>query len=137
MLVCDVCDKGFHTYCLRPPVASIPKNGFKCDRCRVCSDCGASRAALLNAAANATGLGVGIESSGCSAAPPGALSMPAFNLHSGALSGANGASSTNSSATAMIGAPGSLGNSSSGSSTSTLAANQANFAFFLCLNFDY
>ncbi|VDN12430.1 unnamed protein product [Dibothriocephalus latus] len=43
MLVCDVCDKGFHTYCLKPPVTNIPKNGFKCDRCRVCTDCGLRR----------------------------------------------------------------------------------------------
>lgn len=48
MLVCDVCDKGFHTYCLRPPVSCIPKNGFKCERCRICSDCGAGRSTTLN-----------------------------------------------------------------------------------------
>ncbi|VDP93529.1 unnamed protein product [Echinostoma caproni] len=48
MLVCDVCDKGFHTYCLRPPVSSIPRNGFKCERCRVCLDCGAGRATFLS-----------------------------------------------------------------------------------------
>lgn len=40
MLMCDVCDKGCHTYCLRPPVTSMPKHGFKCERCRVCRDCG-------------------------------------------------------------------------------------------------
>ncbi|VDQ02559.1 unnamed protein product, partial [Trichobilharzia regenti] len=43
MLVCDICDKGYHTYCLKPPVSSIPKNGFRCERCRVCSDCGGGR----------------------------------------------------------------------------------------------
>ncbi|KAG5447090.1 Histone-lysine N-methyltransferase 2C, variant 2, partial [Clonorchis sinensis] len=55
MLVCDVCDKGFHTYCLRPPVSCIPRNGFKCERCRVCSDCGAGRASTVS------GLGVMVE----------------------------------------------------------------------------
>lgn len=40
MVICDTCDRGFHTYCLLPPVADIPKNGFKCERCRICMDCG-------------------------------------------------------------------------------------------------
>lgn len=48
MLVCDVCDKGYHTYCLKPPVSSIPKNGFRCERCRVCSDCGGGRSSTLS-----------------------------------------------------------------------------------------
>lgn len=43
MVICDVCDKGFHTYCLKPPVSNIPKNGFKCERCRICTDCGLRR----------------------------------------------------------------------------------------------
>lgn len=30
MLVCDVCDKGFHTYCLSPELKTIPPNGWKC-----------------------------------------------------------------------------------------------------------
>ena len=30
MLVCDTCDKGYHTYCLKPVMTTIPKNGWKC-----------------------------------------------------------------------------------------------------------
>lgn len=29
-LLCDVCDGAFHAHCLRPQMASIPKNGWKC-----------------------------------------------------------------------------------------------------------
>ena len=37
-LLCDVCDGAFHAHCLRPQMASIPKNGWKCKvnyRCKV------------------------------------------------------------------------------------------------------
>ncbi|KAF7236158.1 hypothetical protein EG68_11282 [Paragonimus skrjabini miyazakii] len=57
MLVCDVCDKGIHTYCLRPPVSSIPRNGFKCERCRVCLDCGSGRASVISGLNYCVGLG--------------------------------------------------------------------------------
>lgn len=30
MLVCDTCDKGYHTFCLQPAMTTIPKNGWKC-----------------------------------------------------------------------------------------------------------
>jgi histone-lysine N-methyltransferase MLL3 len=30
MLVCDTCDKGYHIFCLRPVMTTIPKNGWKC-----------------------------------------------------------------------------------------------------------
>lgn len=30
MLVCDTCDKGYHTFCLKPIMTTIPKNGWKC-----------------------------------------------------------------------------------------------------------
>ena len=41
-LLCDVCDGAFHAHCLRPPIVTIPKNGWKCKRCRKvsCSDSG-------------------------------------------------------------------------------------------------
>ena len=29
-LLCDVCDGAFHAHCLRPQMATIPKNGWKC-----------------------------------------------------------------------------------------------------------
>ena len=37
MLVCDTCDKGYHTFCLRPVMTTIPKNGWKC-KVRVTSE---------------------------------------------------------------------------------------------------
>ncbi|CAL1526048.1 unnamed protein product, partial [Lymnaea stagnalis] len=40
MLVCDKCDKGYHTFCLKPAMTTIPKNGWKCKNCRICTDCG-------------------------------------------------------------------------------------------------
>ena len=45
MLVCDTCDKGYHTFCLRPVMTTIPKNGWKCKVCvtssmnYLCSTC--------------------------------------------------------------------------------------------------
>lgn len=30
MLVCDMCDKGYHTFCLQPAMDSIPTNGWRC-----------------------------------------------------------------------------------------------------------
>ena len=34
MLLCDGCDKGYHTFCLRPKVAAIPAGGWYCPVCR-------------------------------------------------------------------------------------------------------
>ncbi|CAK8671690.1 unnamed protein product [Clavelina lepadiformis] len=44
MLVCDSCDKGYHTYCLQPAMPFIPKNGWCCQSCRRCTDCGSRSA---------------------------------------------------------------------------------------------
>ncbi|KAJ2212498.1 hypothetical protein IW140_005506 [Coemansia sp. RSA 1813] len=33
MLICDGCDRGFHMYCLNPPLSSIPRNDWYCDAC--------------------------------------------------------------------------------------------------------
>lgn len=30
MLVCDMCDKGYHTFCLQPAIDDIPTNGWRC-----------------------------------------------------------------------------------------------------------
>lgn len=30
MLVCDMCDKGYHTFCLQPAMESLPTNGWRC-----------------------------------------------------------------------------------------------------------
>ncbi|PIA16685.1 JmjC-domain-containing protein, partial [Coemansia reversa NRRL 1564] len=33
MLICDGCDRGFHMYCLNPPLEAIPTNDWYCDSC--------------------------------------------------------------------------------------------------------
>jgi hypothetical protein len=33
LLICDDCDKGFHTYCLRPVVVNIPREDWSCPKC--------------------------------------------------------------------------------------------------------
>ncbi|KAF9428426.1 hypothetical protein BGZ94_002445 [Podila epigama] len=33
MLICDGCELGFHTYCLTPPLTSIPKSDWFCAKC--------------------------------------------------------------------------------------------------------
>ena len=34
MLFCDICDRGFHTYCLRPPLESPPEGEWGCPICQ-------------------------------------------------------------------------------------------------------
>ncbi|KAJ2710567.1 hypothetical protein H4R19_003685, partial [Coemansia spiralis] len=33
MLICDGCDRGFHMFCLNPPLRAIPSNDWYCDSC--------------------------------------------------------------------------------------------------------
>jgi histone demethylase JARID1 len=33
ILLCDGCDRGFHTYCLDPPLSSVPENEWYCTAC--------------------------------------------------------------------------------------------------------
>ncbi|EKX50606.1 hypothetical protein GUITHDRAFT_60438, partial [Guillardia theta CCMP2712] len=40
MLCCDECDRGFHIYCLRPPLKQIPAEGWRCSECVRCLSCG-------------------------------------------------------------------------------------------------
>ena len=35
LLLCDGCDSGYHTYCLDPPVKTIPERDWYCNRCLV------------------------------------------------------------------------------------------------------
>lgn len=30
---CEACDKGYHTYCVQPPMSAVPKGGWKCKVC--------------------------------------------------------------------------------------------------------
>ena len=39
ILVCDICDSGYHTFCLRPPLASIPMGEWICTSCVKCTSC--------------------------------------------------------------------------------------------------
>uniref|UniRef100_A0A4W5RYB3 PHD-type domain-containing protein n=1 Tax=Hucho hucho TaxID=62062 RepID=A0A4W5RYB3_9TELE len=42
LLLCDDCDVSYHTYCLDPPLHTVPKGGWKCKWCVSCMQCGAS-----------------------------------------------------------------------------------------------
>lgn len=35
MLLCDGCDDSYHTFCLMPPIAEIPKGDWRCPKCTV------------------------------------------------------------------------------------------------------
>ena len=34
MLLCDDCNKGFHTFCLQPPLTAVPEGDWWCRSCR-------------------------------------------------------------------------------------------------------
>lgn len=34
LLLCDLCNQGFHTFCLVPPLDHIPKDAWFCDECK-------------------------------------------------------------------------------------------------------
>lgn len=36
LLLCDDCDISYHTYCLDPPLQTVPKGGWKCKWCVGC-----------------------------------------------------------------------------------------------------
>ncbi|KAF9275598.1 hypothetical protein BGZ68_010662, partial [Mortierella alpina] len=38
MLICDGCELGYHTYCLKPPLQNIPKTDWYCSKCLVIGD---------------------------------------------------------------------------------------------------
>jgi len=40
ILCCDECDRGFHTFCLKPRLTEIPRDGWKCNDCVQCVSCG-------------------------------------------------------------------------------------------------
>jgi hypothetical protein len=33
MILCDTCDRGYHTLCLNPPLATVPQGDWDCPRC--------------------------------------------------------------------------------------------------------
>ncbi|KAJ3289772.1 PHD finger protein 10 [Rhizoclosmatium sp. JEL0117] len=40
MVLCDACDKGYHTYCMVPKMDKAPSGSWHCPSCRVCLSCG-------------------------------------------------------------------------------------------------
>lgn len=34
LLLCDTCDKGWHTFCLKPQLKTIPEGAWNCPRCQ-------------------------------------------------------------------------------------------------------
>ncbi|OQR94317.1 histone-lysine N-methyltransferase [Achlya hypogyna] len=39
LLVCDACERGVHTFCLRPKLRDVPATGFVCGSCIDCATC--------------------------------------------------------------------------------------------------
>eukprot|EP00959_Pyramimonas_sp_CCMP1952_P314569 6584810-Pyramimonas_sp.AAC.1 len=33
MLLCDICDRGWHMRCVRPPLRAVPQGEWFCPRC--------------------------------------------------------------------------------------------------------
>lgn len=33
LLFCDDCDRGYHMYCLNPPLTTAPEGDWRCDLC--------------------------------------------------------------------------------------------------------
>ena len=43
LLMCEVCDRGYHIYCLRPKIKEIPNGTWVCAECVKCTRCGARK----------------------------------------------------------------------------------------------
>ncbi|KAJ3012305.1 UNVERIFIED_CONTAM: PHD finger protein 10 [Siphonaria sp. JEL0065] len=39
MVLCDACDKGYHTYCMVPKMDKAPSGSWHCPSCRICISC--------------------------------------------------------------------------------------------------
>ncbi|EGF83924.1 hypothetical protein BATDEDRAFT_84646 [Batrachochytrium dendrobatidis JAM81] len=39
LLFCDTCDRGYHMYCLNPPLEVLPEGSWLCSECAVCKSC--------------------------------------------------------------------------------------------------
>lgn len=44
LLVCDDCERLYHTFCLDPRLERVPEGGWKCADCVKCIECGATGA---------------------------------------------------------------------------------------------
>src|SRR5690606_24692927 len=43
LVLCDMCDRGYHTFCLDPPLKKLPQGRFLCLDCAFCVSCGARK----------------------------------------------------------------------------------------------
>eukprot|EP01119_Soliformovum_irregulare_P013557 TRINITY_DN3625_c0_g1_i1.p1 TRINITY_DN3625_c0_g1~~TRINITY_DN3625_c0_g1_i1.p1 ORF type:complete len:586 (-),score=132.43 TRINITY_DN3625_c0_g1_i1:1327-2973(-) len=43
LLLCDMCDRGYHTFCLDPPLSRPPGGRWVCKDCVFCHSCGAKK----------------------------------------------------------------------------------------------
>jgi hypothetical protein len=43
LLICDLCERSYHTYCLRPPLRQLPDGGWRCTSCVRCVACGTTQ----------------------------------------------------------------------------------------------
>ncbi|KAI9201996.1 chromatin remodelling complex Rsc7/Swp82 subunit-domain-containing protein [Polychytrium aggregatum] len=39
LLFCDTCDRGYHMYCLSPPLDGLPEGQWLCEQCALCISC--------------------------------------------------------------------------------------------------
>lgn len=44
LVLCDMCDRGFHTFCCEPPLKKLPQGRFLCQDCVFCVSCGSRKA---------------------------------------------------------------------------------------------
>ncbi|KAI8819321.1 chromatin remodelling complex Rsc7/Swp82 subunit-domain-containing protein [Fimicolochytrium jonesii] len=44
LLFCDTCDRGYHTFCLEPPLDEAPEGTWLCPLCAVCASCATTKA---------------------------------------------------------------------------------------------
>eukprot|EP01048_Picozoa_sp_COSAG05_P032117 COSAG05_NODE_12122_length_482_cov_1.462141_1_plen_58_part_01 len=42
LVVCDVCDRGFHISCLTPALSVVPEGSWLCSDCVRCQSCGSN-----------------------------------------------------------------------------------------------
>jgi hypothetical protein len=43
LLICDLCERSYHMYCLRPPLRQLPDGGWRCTTCVRCVACGTTQ----------------------------------------------------------------------------------------------
>jgi hypothetical protein len=43
LLICDLCERAYHTYCMKPAMRDLPSGGWRCNACVHCVACGAKR----------------------------------------------------------------------------------------------